>query len=281
MNRSVILTGFMLMISVLIAAETKTDWQIYELRGKVKSVESIEGAMSFNPKGFLESTILGNPDYPDGNGIYTYDGKGRLILRVENDDSGEEIFRCTYTYTDGGLLAKKLNQDTFGSDYEEFTYNSKGQLTWSKSKMLDGSLWDATDYIYNQAGKQIRVNSYDEEMSIWQFKLTDYDKKNKLLEMREYTMPDSLNPTAIHRYDTNGLEIEHTSFRKDRSSTTWKTAYDEHGNMTLRTTTPEVSKYDVPMHVRYDYDKKGNWIKRDKYQSGNLVESRTRTIIYY
>jgi hypothetical protein len=281
MNRSLILTGFALMISMLMAAETKTDWQVYELWGKVRSVESIEGAMSFNSKGFLETTVLGNPEYPDGSGVYTYDNKGRLILRIENNNEGEEIYRCTFTYNDRGLLEKKLNKDTYGSDYDEFTYNPDGQVIWSKSKALDGSLLGATEYLYAKSGKLIRENSYSEEMTIWQIKVTDYDKKDKLLEMREYTMPDSLNPVAIHRYDSHGLETEHTYFRKDRSCTTWKSSYDEHGNMTSRITMPEASKYDVPMFVRYEYDKKGNWTKRDKYQNGNLVESRTRSIIYY
>lgn len=281
MNRSVILIGFVLMISMLLAAETKTDWQVYELRGKVRSVVSIEGAMSFNSQGFLETTILGNPEYPDGSGVYTYDSKGRLILRLENNDEGEEIYRCTYTYNDRGLLEKKLIKDTIGSDYEEFTYNPTGQMTWSKIKFTDGSLLDATECIYSKSCKLIRENSYGEDMAIWQFKVTDYDNKDKLLEMREYTMPDSLNPTVIRKYDSHGLEIEHTYFRKDRSSTTWKSAYDEHGNMTSRTTIPEASKYDAPMFIRYEYDKKGNWTKWDKYQNGNLLESRTRSISYY
>lgn len=281
MNRSMILTGLLVMICVLLAAEAQTDWQVYELKGKVKSVESIEGAMSFNPKGYLVSTIAGDPEYFTAGGVYTYDNKGRLILRIESNDEGEEIFRCTYTYNDGGLLEKKLNEDTIGSDYEELTYNAAGQITWRKSMGLDGSLLDATEYIYNKAGKLIRENSYGEDMNIWQFKVSDYDKKNKLLEMREFTMPDSLSPSIIRKYDSQGLEIDHTYFRKDGSSRTWKTAYDEHGNMTVRTTIPEESKYDVPMFVSYEYDKKGNWTKRDKYQSGNLIESRTRTITYY
>jgi hypothetical protein len=58
-----------------------------------------------------------------------------------------------------------------------------------------------------------RENSYEEEMSIWQFKLTDYDQKNKLLKCGIHDT-DSLNPTAIHKYDTNAWKSS-KHFRKD------------------------------------------------------------------
>jgi len=281
MNRSVILTGLLVMLCMLLTAETQTDWQVYELRGKVKSVVGDYGTMNFNPKGFLESTMAGSPEYPEGSGLYTYDNEDRLILRIESNDAGEEIFRSTYTYNDRGLLVKKLDQDTIGSSYEELTYNSAGLLIWNKTKSMDGSLLYAIEYVYNQAGKLIRENGYTEEMRIWQFKISDYDKKHKLLEMREYTMPDSLNPVNIKKYDPQGMETEQTYFRKDRSSTTWKSAYDEHGNLTLRTTIPEVSKYDAPKRVIYDYDKKGNWTRKQEFLGGNLTDTRTRIITYY
>lgn len=206
-----------------------------------------------------------NPDAPYDSlfpsSTYEYDDQGRVIRLNYGNYSWTD-----YTYSGDGLIVtgtrkKKETGKVIGST--EYTYNEKGRLV---SQITQNSLTRITltkdVYNYDGEGRIIEEISY-EEGKFRQKTLTEYDDSG---HWKKRTFYDSQNgkPYLI-------WEFEYNEFG-DKTKWTWK----RDGGTRITEIT----------WLEYEYDEKGNWVKRTEFSEKNEVPRHlsmltTRTYDYY
>jgi len=278
MNKHIFIMVTLIMLSLVLNAETKTDWQEANLFGKVKILKSDYETTTFNASGYMVAVIKGNANWYDGDTIYTYDKNNRLITVISHYSDKTEMIRINKTYDANGLLIKEVRKD-YSEETEKLEHNPKKQLVWKKTYNEDGSLSHASEFAYNSAGNQISEKEYNEDMKLYYKTICTYDTNNKLVEKRGYKVRDTEILDEVYIYNADGKLIEETSYEQGKVYFNKKLTYDQSGNIASETT---VDRLDTPpCTYSYEYDSQGNWISQEKYENGKLKYTECREIVYY
>jgi len=281
MKQSMLLLGILMFAGMLLATAPRTDWQKGGLQGKVKSLRTIYETIKYNPQGFRVSITSGDDSNYNGETNYSYDSANRLLTVIAKNAFHEEIHRITNTYDAAGLLIKTVNKGIEGNESDKFEYNAKKQLSGKKNYYEDGRLFEATEYIYDAAGNKTRENIYNSDMELSEYINYVYDASNKLVEKWEWTVPATEMPDTMYKYNAQGLVTEENAYYMDELESRDKFSYDNYGNVTRNVAESGYSDYTETHTYIYTYDKQGNWLTKEWYSEGDLIEKTERTITYY
>ena len=178
--------------------------------------------------------------YPDGKKVsYNYDNRGRLIETV----SGNEHIKLTYNSL--GRLASREYRDGSKTCYEYNDIGSPTKITYSSDKNVNIEYTYTYDLVGNKTGISINKNgrvkvynySYDEVGRI-----TKVELNGKML--REYS------------YDIFGNRTAKVDYTEEKVVTT---NYIYKGGKLVEEL---ISKNNSLIQKRYEYDKRGNLIKK-------------------
>lgn len=195
------------------------------------------------------------------------------------------------------------NRDTTFTLYNGYIYefNEKGNYTSIKHFMIEGNITNETKYYYDEDENLIKKETFDQDGKLLSYSIAEetdslnvikmklfgkdnefiadsyifedengnvikditqgteqyfaYDEFNDLVEYRMVMTNYNVDSRFVYEYKEDDLPISTTNFDKD-------------GNIISKLT-----------HV-YEFDKKGNWIKKYSYNGKELVELETREYSY-
>jgi hypothetical protein len=295
--------GFSLSILFLTAFtsdnKTTNDWEIYKLKGKVKSMKefsykaitTISGAII---KDSIKTEYLATKDVYiifNANG-YKIEGRGFT-------KEGVEAYKWVYTYDEN----QKLIKGTLVHDNPEYLttysyiYNENGKLKQQDVKDYLGNLAYKDVYIYDEKGNIIELGRYDytaEDYYEYDDYYDDYYEMEYIYEKYIYTYDPSGNAISesyygnetsskyLYSYNDKGKMTEHAYYDDDNTLIEIvKYAYDEKGNVIEEKYFKNGTTVDKIMTCTYEYDNRNNWTKCIIYENNIAIMIKERKIEYF
>ena len=217
------------------------------LKGKVRSVTAQSARMSRGGYS-LESPRLSS--------TASYDEQGNFTEQVLFDYKGNISQKTVYKIVDGDKTSK--------TEYIHHDYDPPPAMaapSSGRAKPRDPR-YD-TKYKYKYEGNKVERIIYFNNGARGNRNVSTYDEKGNLINLELYTSVGELNFSRTSVFDEQGVETEKIYYNGDESL-------------------GEVYKY-----TDYEFDPRGNWIKRKAWQSrGNKTdfqpyEIQSRTITYF
>ena len=219
--------------------------------------------------------------------------------KIKLDKAGKEIERSVYNQKDSLLYTDTINYSAKGERLERIFRNKEGALV---KKILyryddngrkieehhikpDGSLEHNVTYKYDARGNCTEWASFSARGVLVGKQTFYYDaKNNNTQEVWWFLADSSRNQKLVYTYNDKGQEVERKKYTlsdslkyKDVSS------YDYTGSLM------KMERFDTGNNIvpgfsntyQYEYDKKGNWIKKEVQAKGKTGYLYLRKIEYY
>lgn len=274
MNFKTLFYCFLLAITLLSFQTKPATYHSQEnLFGKVKSI-TIFTYHATEKDGKLEKGDFANP-YKE---TIKYNFKGNRISETEYASTGGIENRIIYKYNKRGKRIETIAFNNGVEFYERTThkYDSKGNQVKENSYYPSGKLKIRIFYKFSVLdslggkgrpiilnfyepeirGNQIEASLYDEEGQFYRRFTYAYDAKGTLIEENTYDYDGSLYHRSLYTNDDKGNPVKVKAYKGDGTS-------------------------DYSWNYQYEYDKKGNWIKKQCF--GEVIPSyiAERKIKYY
>ena len=259
-------------------AQTKTDWTKEKLKGKVKSFTLLENYRYKKDDKFTEWGILYNKKY-------TFDNTGRYTEYTELKATGELSYKIKYVYNAKEKMATVSNfdKDEKPTIKQIWTYNNSGQIIQMQYYTKENKADWRYIYTYNTNGNRVMMESYKPDSTFYSKTTYSFDNKGNetgyLLQTKGYA-----NSSEKYTWDTNGNKTEEI-WMDGKNEITFRHVYvyDGKGNVIEEQV---FKKQDINFTskatYKYEYDTKGNWIKRTKYTADGIeFDIAERKIMYY
>lgn len=212
-------------------------------------------AMTYNGKLVTETKTFSNQDNPNGRTTYIYDKKGNL--------KGENLYLNTEY-----IQVKNL--------YEYDSENRKiSETRYSKDKTLY-----KTTFEYD--GKNItKKETTGPTGAVTMMEKSSYDKKGNLLERYITDAYDKSETHEVYKYDSKGNMLSNTVTRNGNKEMEMVNMYDSHNNLTSTKTISGTGDMLDSRTYTFEYDAKGNWIKKTVSLNGTQAFIVERKIEYF
>ncbi len=263
----------------------QTDLEALELLGPVHRVKQLNYSVT-RVKGEIIKGALVDEDHENVNCLKTF---------YENGSIQED--RCYFLH-DGSSFSRTYKD---GLEYEMLGYSKEGRITHRSRKE------------YNENCKVHSVSTIGANDIILAQTIWNYDDKNNPIEVNSYDPPGVLIEYRHFKFDERGFEIEQKGFKADGTFILWVQhenndrghaikdirlnedgsvinvenriwGYDNEGTIislnghSTRGFLPTPSTGNT---FEYEYDERGNWIKKIVICKGIAVNILTREIDYY
>jgi YD repeat-containing protein len=216
----------------------------------------------------------------------------------------------TYTVIDYNRAGNVTRMDVFtGADSvhtssEEYLYDpTGGQLRRVVSRLPSQNLYSAVRYEYDERGRLVRETDeawgwhvdlgYDRHGYLKTWTDSTYNKDKLFVTRYRYDRFGRLrveksikggDPKQRHSYHPGGTTIARTRYGKTETYT-----YDERGNLASTTSIVKERnlkgrvkrRFPLTITARYDYDARGNWIRRVQFYKDRVQGLFLREIDYY
>ncbi|MCF7832366.1 MAG: hypothetical protein K9N05_02165 [Candidatus Marinimicrobia bacterium] len=244
-----------------------TIWHYYAMEedGNIlKGVRNYSGendqTITFNKKGYVTQVYFyGSTDSLDNKLVRILDRNNRCLSEVGYNFEGEKTYENIWTYDENGNhieQAEYLEDSTlFTSHY--FHYNDKNQLyAQMVYRSPDNGLYDSLHWVLNEKGQQIEERNYG------------YYGMNNMARV-EYD-GDSKRYSKIYIYDN----IEELSYILEFK-------YNDHDLLSEGFQYNADTLLQASIFFEYEYDKRGNWIRKVEYSDSTAIGLEERKIVYY
>lgn len=223
--------------------ENQTDLQELNLKGKVKSVRSVD----------YEAVEV------SGEVV-----KGRIV---------EDNF---FAYNEAGNVVEKTKYYADGTPYEKFivTYDSEGRVVEGSMYNSEGKIDFKKVVTYDNKGNKLTENEID-EMGVRVKGSFEYDDKNNLINKNTHFFDENLDTTTIFEYDKKGNLIKQHFYIVGGGWRTEIYSKRSENGITIKEIQSKSWKEKEEKKI-LKYDDKGNVIEKSKYDAkGNLLERIT------
>jgi hypothetical protein len=201
--------------------------------------------VTYDSKGHeVERTIYDDFGFLAAKQVFTRDGEGNLTGSVLTDPKGKVMERQVYVYT-GGKLAEIVDRDGKGevSLRQVHNYGANGQVQ------------EVTYYSPGKIGKTVYRYDAQERGSEVVYYMADGSKAIAPIG------PCLGAHRMTYEYDGNGRPARVVAYEADGSlKKSWQSSYNSKGDIA------EERREDSWSHetstISYEYDSRGNWIKR-------------------
>lgn len=209
---------------------------------------------------------------------YEYDSSGHLLKRFTYKKDGTVSITAIYSYDEKGNRARELFHDEEGrqTSLGLYTWDATGKLrefrTYGRNGHLfpDGDLGSRWTWEYDDKGRQTEIHQYrgdghKTDGFLFKIIVNKFNEIGQIVESKALKGDSSLDRRYVYRFDKAGQKVEELT-------------YTPEGKLSFRTT------------ETYEYDDRGNWIKRKPgrwfYNKSEKpeqwpTESYVRTITYY
>lgn len=269
---------FFILLTVFITlscVKQRNDLTLYEVSGNVKSIRTTgyEAVEKFGE--ITEGDVL------YGNTLIEFNKDGNITEISYFDNRGDLTKKSIYAFNDKGKVAKISNYDGDGDETGRtlYTYNEDGNVI----KIVD----------YNKAGEinYTQQNEWEDDKCIKSLYTGEYTDGNYIINEFE---GHNLVKSVV--YDNNGKETgDYTVFEDDKiikianSECTSILTYNNKGlcasivNGQISSTNSYLLLNGQSYIYEYEYDEKGNWIKKVEKEQKSKKTKRIfiREIEYY
>ncbi len=286
-------------------AETyaQTDWQQFNLKGKVKEFRRSGGMVTQRPNGGRERqdsskvqykpledlicafdehgyTIHLDSKFPHDSTVTKYNKDGRRSEATGYKPGTSAILdRKFYKYDKAGNLVKYWRIDLKKKVKHLFKFDANGDEILSEYRKLDSLPFrrSKTTYIYNEKGLKTegRQTHNNGRVVTWSYTY-DGDGNTTIIDNSQSHILDSIGRIVEWKQQAGKTKSGRTNY-----GVIIKNKYDEQDNMI------EQSNYTLEGELRskhtsvYEFDSTGNWITQTNYKDGNKIDTITRVITYY
>lgn len=246
----------------------------FNLKGTVRIVETMPYKVNLNYDGevlsydTLESSGISNDEYS----TVIFKKSGLIYQYVSKEKNGNVRENIIYYYSNDTLIRKE-NIDIFHNSYWlKYIYDNKGLL---KNVVEDNYGKDNQiyiEYVYNDENK-VSIKSRGD------FNYHHiYKGEDTLLIEERFKSSGLLNNSYKYNYD-DGLLIQLQLFNGRNRLFKYEYNYNIHSDCL------SIVKYErsakSARNYKYEYDKKGNWIKKISYLNGEINVVTMRSINYF
>lgn len=240
---------FYLITGFLTILPPTNEWKENNLIGNVKSMKEYGSTVDPRDKMF---SVPEDSNYE----LFEFSKDGKITNRATCKSDGKKISIAQYTYDQDGHRTSLtwLLKDTVFTKYT-YAYQDNDVIEWYEEGK--GQNKQKTQYIYDKDGRMVEENLYSGGGGLHYKLKKEYDSKGNLI--------------TLTQYDSNN---------KYESKYTY--TYDNHRNPHTETYSSADGFMNGTTSYAYEYDKKGNWIKRVKYdRHAEPFFVKERKIEYY
>ncbi len=282
MKYSIMLLSVLFLFSCGNQNKSEKELSLYELKGKVnhltiyhyypvekdgkveKGLRDTEGEMdqtiTFNKHGYvIQAYFYGEADSLDTKVVRELDKNDHCIKEFRYDANKEMFSEWVWEYDDRGNNIKRSRYLNDGSLFTAsfLYYDENNQIISRKDfRNSDNALFDSLVMIYDEKGRQIKEEKYG-YYGHYSTTTLEYSGNEEMPEsIYLYDNMDELNNIIQMKYNNYDLLEEARQFNAD--------------TLLVATVTLE-----------YEYDSRGNWIKKIQFYDGDAISYQERRIIYY
>jgi hypothetical protein len=280
----------------------KSDLEKSELKGKIKTFKQsyyqgkkvgntvvtdklTEGGFleEFNENGNRISTCDVAPDGTlSGKKYLKYDDKQNLIEELTPGDSVNPTKKKLYLRNeDGSIMQENFYTGTALTQKTMYSYNNQGKEIERKI-IFKNALYSKRLSQYDKAGNLIEEDNYKGDTAFDGKHVYTYDLKGNMIEDDVFTKERNLDSKIHKTYNEKGVLIKWENHDKnDKLQWGDSTIYNKDGVML------EYDSYYIDTGVnhketyQYEYDNKGNCIKKITSKENGKIGIVMREITYY
>jgi len=242
-----------------------TSWEDLNLNGNVREVRVEEAPIASNGTSSREGSR--SPVE-----WIVFDNEGHVVEWVEIGSRGDAESTRYYIYEDGRLRRQEeYGRWSWPSETIVYTHEGDGMRTTAEVLASDGSLRKTVVYERDADGKLLSVTESDDDGAEISHVVYTYSGTTERAD--RYDPDGELISWSLETFDASGLlsKIELHTAASDDAPFAITYEYDEHGNVSIETTSgrlamPIVVMTTTPSETKtryeYIYDDAGNWTKR-------------------
>ena len=230
----------------------------------------------------------------------------KKVKREVFTDANTKYETDTYKYNEAGLIKEEIIIEEEREFRIEYKYNRRNNLLTKSTFNQKGELEEKVNYTYNKKGQRIKKRYYDSVGENEGIEEISYDEDGRMLEIKQYwngafdwkqvfeykkesTKPfyrkeydneGKLDKKVTISYDDLGRVIKESIYfpvSKSRDVNTMK--YNERGDQVIFKIKRK-RKTVVNQKFKYEYDDKGNWIKKIEYEKHIPKYVTVRKVFY-
>ena len=256
------------------------------LNEKIKEVSSNQ----FWVETTSEELEKGDPKWSGGDNYkMVFDENGHVLEEVQYDLDGALRTKETYTYGEGGFLMESNKYDVNGEGggdelWKYKTHHLKNPMHPELSEVYDssGELKGKMIRVYDERGNEIEYEYIDIEndgLGNRKGKYT-YDSDDRLIRSESYS--NNITEVREYTYDNDKVTIKTVfNYGEVKGSRSQVMKYNDKEDVIEVEDLNEGGESDKRIEYAYDYDEKGNWIRKTEYVNGTPRTITERTIEYY
>jgi len=253
-------------------AQLKTDWERYNLNGKVRTVKTSSNidTATIKDSAFVKYTV----DSFNRNGTLA---KSVHVLH-ENIYS---FVNCLYN--EKKLLIEKDFYEGNRIDHKYiFTYNNAGRMSESFLVNIEGIKKPLVVCKYKNEKLSEEIEYHPDAVTLISYQINRYKTDERCFERVYYTDSSTIDRIERYTYNRNDQIAECFEIYADGTiMNTIKIFYDNKNNITeLKLLTPK-GKETIEQINKLTYDKYRNWVEQIQYFEGNYQARIVREITYY
>ncbi len=214
-----------------------------------------------------------------------YDKYGKQIEWYGYKSDGSLYIKYTYKYDEHGNSIEENWSNSDGtlkmSHTYEYKYDINGNMVEKMQYDSDGSLFHTNTYQYDSNGNQIEVNQFDSYGNLDEIHFYNYDEHGNRIEEKLLNSAGIVYMRHIYKYDDSGNKIEWNSYTDDILNGKSTYSYDENGNKIIEKRYGPNGELRSKKTYRYDYDERGNWIKKTIIEDDTAKTILERKYEYY
>lgn len=186
---------------------------------------------------------------------YTYDKNGNLAIQRSYLNKEYMQFQDSYEYDGGNRILNEIRTDGTGNRVSKTSYEYDGKNLVKKTN------YGATDKVEN-------------------YEAYTYDHKNNPASKTTFSELDG-EATEYNEYDKNNNRLSWKLQRGGKTEIFAEYTYDSHNNMTSYKAISANGDVAEQKTFQFEYDKKGNWIKKTVLITDTPAFVIKREIKYY
>lgn len=212
--------------------------------------------MEYHKGKLAKTTTLSSQNVPTEKTTYINDSKGNVIEEDFYLNKETVQYKAIYKY------------DKKGREISDARYTADGKLGYETIFNYDGKNI-VKKYVVNDKGE----TEYSEDFT--------YDAKGNVTSRTDFNKSDNSKNTDKFMYDDKGNRLFWQIYKNDKPLILGKFTYDNKNNMISTISTDAKNNEIDRREYGYEYDKKGNWIKKTVKIKGVPQYIAERTITYY
>ena len=212
---------------------------------------------------------------------YFYDDEGKKILEIWYEKDKNVIYEWKIETDLDSLMIKEYEVEKVKDTVLLSVTSLDRKLKPLTQSFFDREGFQTYYYEFNEHGLKERVISFNKDGVIDVEYLFYYNKRREEVRQVEKFNVSKRFKEIETLYKDGKLTKKTTKFNSDEGESVLTRTYDKKGNILYENNKSSTGKWDYSYRFGYDYDLRGNWIKKKEYHNGELNLETKRIIEYY